>query len=131
MTSRGQLRFWLIGLALFLIALYLLRAILLPFVAGMAVAYFLDPVCDWLERHGCSRNWATAIVSVGFAIVIVIALLLLVPLLQHQILEFAGRLPGYIDAVTNRLLADYLENRNMRAVPASGRHELARLRTIL
>ena len=104
MTSRGQLRFWLIGLALFLIALYLLRGILLPFVAGMAVAYLLDPICDWLERHGCSRNWATAIVSVGFAIVIVIALLLLVPLLQRQILDFAGRLPGYIDAVTNRLL---------------------------
>lgn len=104
MTSRGQLRFWLIGLALFLIALYLLRGILLPFVAGMAVAYFLDPICDWLEQHGCSRSWATAIVSVGFAIVIIIALLLLAPLLQRQILDFAGRLPGYIDAVTNRLL---------------------------
>ena len=46
----------------------------------------------------------TVQVSVGFAIVIVIALLLLVPLLQRQILDFAGRLPGYIDAATNRLL---------------------------
>jgi predicted PurR-regulated permease PerM len=103
MTARGQLRFWLVGLALFLIALYLLRGILLPFVAGMAIAYFLDPICDWLERHRCSRSWATAIVSVGFAIVIVIALLLLVPLLQRQILDFAGRLPGYVDTATNRL----------------------------
>src|ERR1700730_17127476 len=34
------------------------------------------------------------------------------------------------DPVTNRLIADYLENRNMRAVPASGRHKMARLRTI-
>ena len=34
------------------------------------------------------------------------------------------------DPVTNRLIADYLENRNMRAVPASGRHEMARLLTI-
>jgi predicted PurR-regulated permease PerM len=104
MTARGQLRFWLIGLALFLIVLYLLRGILLPFVAGMAVAYFLDPICDWLEAHGCSRNWATVIVSVGFAIVVVIALLLLVPMLQRQIFDFAGRLPGYVDALINRVL---------------------------
>ena len=49
MSGRGQLAFWLIGFALFLLALYLLRGILLPFVAGMAVAYMLDPICDWLE----------------------------------------------------------------------------------
>ncbi len=104
MTARGQLRFWLIGLALLVIALYLLRGILLPFVAGMAVAYFLDPICDRLEKFGCSRNWATAIVSIGFAIVVVVALLILVPLFQAQILDFAGRLPGYVDAVTNRVL---------------------------
>jgi hypothetical protein len=34
------------------------------------------------------------------------------------------------DPVTNRLIVDYLENRNMRAIPASGRHEMARLLTI-
>ncbi len=104
MTARGQLRFWLFGLGLFVVALYLLRGILLPFVAGMAIAYFLDPICDWLESHGCSRNWATVIVSIGFAFVVVIALLLLVPLLQRQILDFAARLPGYVDSLSNRVL---------------------------
>src|SRR6266404_5920829 len=104
MTSRGQLRFWLIGLAVFLIVAYLLRGILLPFVAGMAVAYVLDPICDWLERHGCSRNWATIIVSIGFGIVVLIALLLLVPVLEGQIIDFAGRLPAYVDGVLNRVL---------------------------
>ena len=43
----------------FLIALYLLRAVLLPFVAGIAIAYLLDPLCDRLERAGCSRLVAT------------------------------------------------------------------------
>ena len=42
-----EARFWLIGFAVFFAALYLLSGILLPFVAGMAVAYFLDPACDW------------------------------------------------------------------------------------
>jgi predicted PurR-regulated permease PerM len=104
MMARGQLRFWLIGLGLFVVVLYLLRGILLPFVAGMAIAYFLDPLCDWLETHGCSRNWATVVVSIGFVFVLVIALLFLVPLLERQILDFAGRLPGYVDIISNRLL---------------------------
>ena len=89
MSPRGQLRFWLIGLAVFLIVAYLLRGILLPFVAGMAVAYVLDPICDWLERHGCSRNWATIIVRIGFGIVVLIVLLLLVPVLEGRVIGLA------------------------------------------
>ncbi len=104
MNGRGQLYFWLIGFALFLVALYLLRGILLPFVAGMAVAYFLDPICDWLETHGCSRSWATVIVSIGFGIVIVLALLIVVPILERQLIDFAGRLPGYLNSAADRLL---------------------------
>ena len=37
MTAARRVRFWLLGLVLFLIAVYLLRSILLPFVAGMAI----------------------------------------------------------------------------------------------
>ncbi len=104
MTSNSQLRFWLIGLVLVLLVLYLLRGILLPFVAGMAIAYMLDPICDWLETHGCSRNWATVIVSVGFGVVLIVALLVIVPLLESQIVDFAGRLPSYVNTLSDRLL---------------------------
>ena len=74
-----QIRFWLLALLGFLLVLYLLRGMLLPFVAGMAVAYFLDPVCDWLQRLGCSRVWATTIVSICFILVLVLAILLILP----------------------------------------------------
>ena len=104
MTSNSQLRFWLIGLVVVLLVLYLLRAILLPFVAGMAIAYMLDPICDWLETHGCSRNWATVIVTIGFAVVLVVASLVIVPLLEGQIVDFAGRLPDYVNTLSDRLL---------------------------
>ncbi len=109
MTSNSQLRFWLIGLVLVVLALYLLRAILLPFVAGMAIAYMLDPICDWLETHGCSRSWATVIVSIGFGVVLIVALLVIVPLLEGQIVDFAGRLPGYVNALSDRLLPQILD----------------------
>ena len=93
MTVERQLRFWLIGLLLFLVALYFLRAILLPFVAGMAVAYFLDPVCDRLERWGASRTWATAIVTVLFVLLVGIGLLIVVPPLERQLVDLAHQLP--------------------------------------
>ncbi len=104
MEGARQLRFWLAGLVLFLLVLYLLRGVLLPFVAGMAVAYFLDPVCDRLQRWGFSRGWATGLVSFAFVLVFVLGLLLVLPLLQRQIAGFAQRVPGYVELLTTHLL---------------------------
>ena len=80
-----QIRFWLIGLACFLVALYLLRGVLLPFVVGMAVAYLLDPVCDLLESWGLSRSLATAVLTIFFLLGGAVALLLLIPALVGQL----------------------------------------------
>ena len=33
---------------------------LLPFLLGAAIAYFLDPIADRLERLGLSRVWRRA-----------------------------------------------------------------------
>ncbi|QBQ55168.1 AI-2E family transporter [Nitrosococcus wardiae] len=96
MNARRQLRFWLIGFFLFLFSVYLLREILLPFVAGMAVAYLIDPLCDWLERKGFSRTMATSLVTAGFIFVVIAVLLLLVPLLQNQIMHLIEVLPSLI-----------------------------------
>lgn len=103
MTVERQLRFWLIGLVVFLVALYFLRAILLPFVAGMAVAYFLDPVCDRIERWGASRTWATAIVTALFGLLVALALFLIVPPLERQVVDLATQLPAYLEAAASWL----------------------------
>lgn len=103
MTSGQRLRFWLIGTVVFVLALWLLRAVLLPFVAGMAIAYFLDPVADRLQRAGLSRTLATLLITGGFFVVMVVLLILLVPVLQEQVLDFAHRMPDYIDALSKRL----------------------------
>ena len=51
-SFRSQIRFWLIAAALFILFIYVFSGILLPFVAGMVLAYFLDPVADRLEKAG-------------------------------------------------------------------------------
>jgi predicted PurR-regulated permease PerM len=107
MTAAQQLRFWLVGLLIALIAIYLLRAILLPFVAGMAVAYFLDPACDRLELWGLSRSAATGIVSLIFAILVVIAVLLIVPLIIDQFTQFLYSLPDLLNRAHEKLLPFY------------------------
>ena len=50
MTRERQALFWIIGFTVFALLINALSSILLPFVAGMAIAYFLDPVADWLEK---------------------------------------------------------------------------------
>lgn len=103
MTSGQRLRFWLIGLALALALLYVLRGMLLPFVAGMAVAYFLDPLADRLERAGLSRLAATSVITASFFLVVVVALAILVPVIEDQVLAFAHKVPGYVDTLNERL----------------------------
>jgi predicted PurR-regulated permease PerM len=70
----------------------------------MAIAYVLDPVCDRIERLGCSRTWATTIVSIGFVLAVAAALLLLLPLLQTQLVDLAKRLPDYAAQLSQHLL---------------------------
>lgn len=104
---------YLAALIVFLILVYLLRTVLLPFVAGMGVAYFLDPVCDKLEQWGCSRTLATALVTIVFVLIIVLAFLLIVPLLVDQLSNFIASLPDLVERAHQRLLPLY-ENLRLR-----------------
>ena len=51
----------------------------LPFVAGMAVAYLLAPVCDRLEALGMRRMWATLSILFAFIFILVLFFILLLP----------------------------------------------------
>ncbi|THV14029.1 AI-2E family transporter [Rhizobium rhizophilum] len=93
---RRQLFFWLVALVVFVGFLMLFSSILLPFIAGMALAYFLDPVADRLERIGLSRLMATVVILVSFVVVFVLSLMIIIPVLASQLNEFIQRVPGYI-----------------------------------
>ncbi len=90
-------RFWLFGLALFMFLLWLLAPMLTPFVLGLAIAYFLDPVVDRLQRWRWPRWAATSVVLLGFLLLVIIAILLLVPLFVAQIGALIDALPGYAE----------------------------------
>src|SRR4030095_3252988 len=95
---------WGMALIVFIAVLVLLKSILLPFVAGMAIAYLLDPVCDRLEAMGASPTCAPTIVTAIFAVVVILLLLLIVPLAIKQTVDFLSSLPDFIARTHDRLL---------------------------
>jgi predicted PurR-regulated permease PerM len=110
MTAREQLRWWAIGLVVAGLVVYLLRDMLLPFVAGAAVAYFLDPLADQLQRRGkMSRTLAVTLITLGFVLLVVAAVLLIVPAVYRQFVTFAQHLPQYSDKA-GELLGPYVSD---------------------
>lgn len=95
-SLRRQVLFWVAALIVFVIFLWAFRSILLPFVAGMALAYFLDPVADWLERRGLSRMMATIVILVCFVLVFTLSLMIIIPIIVSQLNDFGMALPEYI-----------------------------------
>lgn len=93
MTIQRQVGFWLLAFAIFVLILVMLSNILLPFVAGLALAYLLDPLADRLERIGMSRLLATIIILGLFVLVFVLALVIIVPVAANQLAAFIARLP--------------------------------------
>ncbi|NQU62021.1 MAG: AI-2E family transporter [Rhodospirillales bacterium] len=116
MSSERQTLFWVLGMAAFVSVLYALSAMLLPFVAGLAIAYFLDPVADKLEEWGASRALATTVIIAAFFVTVIGILILLFPLLQAQIASLAARVPGLIESI--RAYAQPLLERIQADMPA-------------
>ncbi len=79
-----QLKYWGIAAAIFLGVLWVLGDVILPFLIGAAVAYFLDPLADRLERLGLGRALAVAVITVLSLLIFVATVLVVVPTLANQ-----------------------------------------------
>ncbi|MBC7736035.1 MAG: AI-2E family transporter [Candidatus Saccharibacteria bacterium] len=98
-----QGRYWGIAAILFFIALWFLGSVLLPFLVAGAVAYFLDPVADRLQRLGLSRAAATTIITLVAVMIVVLLVLAVIPVLVQQLTalinatpEMARQLEGFV-----------------------------------
>ncbi len=93
LSVKEQVRYWGIGLVAFAAILWLLGDVLLPFVLGGAIAYFVDPLADRLEALGLSRVAATAIITVLALAVFVVMALMVIPTLIAQAQDLVRILP--------------------------------------
>lgn len=84
LPANTQMKYWGIASVVFLVLLWALGNVILPFVLGGAIAYFLDPVADRLERMGVSRVVAVTIITLFALMIFVIMALMVIPTLVQQ-----------------------------------------------
>ncbi len=94
MRIEAKLGFWLGGLAVLVLILWLVADVLMPFAAALVIAYLLNPVAGGMQKAGLSRLGATLIILIGFVMLIALLTVLLAPALGHQIASFIEALPG-------------------------------------
>jgi predicted PurR-regulated permease PerM len=99
----AQLKYWTIAAVVFLGALVFLGDVLLPFVLGGAVAYFLDPLADRLERLGLNRILATVAITLGAVLIFTLAALWIVPALVNQAVSLFNIAPSVARDLQNFL----------------------------
>jgi predicted PurR-regulated permease PerM len=98
-----RLLFWLAVILLAIFALGLLQSILLPFVAGLIIAFVLAPTVARLERWGIRRSLATLAVLAAFLIGVALIFTLLVPLIQNQVVTLIGKVPSLVSFLQTQL----------------------------
>ena len=76
---------------------WLLAPILSPFVFAALLGWLGDPLVDRLERRGYKRNNAVILVFSTMSLVVVLALVVLVPLIEQQLVTLVESLPRYRD----------------------------------
>ena len=97
LSLRRQLMFWTGALLVLIALLWLLGDVLLPFMAGMVLAYLLDPVVRQLQKLGLNRAIASVIIVFVAIGLLALALILILPILGEQIAGFIERMPQYFE----------------------------------
>lgn len=89
---------WILAAVVALVWLLLrLEAMLMPFIAGMILAYLADPLANRVERWGMSRPLAVSAVFLVLLAVLAVGLLVLIPLLVQQLRQLGQMIPGIFE----------------------------------
>ena len=99
-----QVRYWGIAALVFFLLIWALGDVLLPFIVGGAIAYFLDPVADRLERLGLSRIAATALISLAALLLVILLVLAVIPTLAAQLTALVNSAPDSAKKLQSFLL---------------------------
>lgn len=109
LPTKDQFRYWAIAAAVFLVLLWFLGNTLLPFIVGGAIAYFLDPLADRLERMGMSRVVATTVISLFALFLVILLVLAVIPTLVNQLTALVNAAPDIAKRLQGFLLERFPE----------------------
>jgi predicted PurR-regulated permease PerM len=109
LPTNQQFRYWGIAALVFFLAIWFLGDVLLPFIVGGAIAYFLDPIADRLERLGMSRVLATTVISLVALFLVVLLVLAVIPTLVNQLTALVNAAPDIAKRLQGFLLERFPE----------------------
>ena len=107
MTYGRRAAFWLVTFLVLAGLLWLLSEVLLPFVAGIALAYLQAPLADRLERMGMNRTLAALLIVVVVMLLLLAVLLVVLPLLVQQLSQLVNSLPDHVTRV-RQIMTEWL-----------------------
>lgn len=73
--------------------------VIVPLLVSFALAFMLEPLTDWFQRRGRSRNVAVLLTLASAALLVALLLLFLLPGIYHQLIESIEKLPLALRAV--------------------------------
>lgn len=92
-----QLKYWGLAAVVFVLLLWSMGNVLLPFVLGGAIAYCLDPIADWFEARGFSRGGSVAALSILFVILAIPVMIIVLLTLVRQTEQLIGFIAQVIE----------------------------------
>ena len=101
--SRGPFSWGLFGGLGALVAIWIalmmvaIRGVIVLVVVALFLAVGLNPAVEFLMRRGLKRPWAVLCVILGVLLVFVGFLVILVPIISHQVTTIGDNLPGWFD----------------------------------
>jgi len=101
--NRGPFMWGLFGGLGLLVAIWIalmvvsIRGVLVLIVVALFLAVGLNPAVEFLMRRGLRRSWAVLCVILGVLLVFAGFLVILVPIISHQVTAIGDNLPGWFD----------------------------------
>ncbi len=118
-------RVWAATAVVAFLVLWFLGPVILPFLVGGAIAYFLDPVADRLERAGLSRVAATTVITLAALLIVVLLVLAIIPMLVQQTAALVNAAPEISGKLEAWLMAQFPDLSDSTSVMRQTLAELA------
>lgn len=117
-----KLLIWGAFFSLLIYFIYSISGIMLPFVAGILVAYILNPLATRLEKFKFPRILSTSILILTFFFSIGGLLTIAFPFLKRELLKLAVQIPAYGERFYKILtpyvehLSNYIDQKNIEMI---------------
>ena len=95
--------FWLTIFAIFCLAVYALKSVLMPFIVGILIGYLLNPFTAKFEKFGLNRTIATLLVLSIILLISIPAIIILFTVINEQLMRFTASIPDYITTLTAKI----------------------------